>query len=111
MMLVGSSDFNSKTVIPGYEHLGSLQKGLVVIESAGHLVFHNPCRAGSWLSDPEWCSYCSDPIWDMDRAHDLINHFTTAFLPATLKGDLDAAAALAPDAVSFPGITYVEQGF
>jgi hypothetical protein len=31
----------------------------------------------------------------MDRAHDLINHFTTAFLLATLKGDTDAAAALA----------------
>jgi hypothetical protein len=31
----------------------------------------------------------------MDRAYNLINHFTTAFLLATLKDDTDAAAALA----------------
>jgi hypothetical protein len=55
--------------------------------------------------------FCSDSVWDMDRAHDLINHFTTAFLLATLKDDAEAAAALAPDAVSFPGITYEAQGF
>jgi hypothetical protein len=47
----------------------------------------------------------------MDRAHDLINHFTTAFLLDVLKGDKDAHAALAPDAVSFPGITYQAEGF
>jgi hypothetical protein len=30
----------------------------------------------------------------------------TAFLRAELKGDADAAAALAPENVSFPGIQY-----
>ncbi len=44
-------------------------------------------------------------------AHDLVNHFVVAFLLNQLKGDLDAAAALAPEAVSFPGITYEAQGF
>lgn len=47
----------------------------------------------------------------MDRAHNLINYFTTAFLLGVLKRDKDAHAALAPDAVSFPGITYQAQGF
>ena len=42
----------------------------------------------------------------MDRAHDLTNHFATAFLLSVLKGDAQAAAALAPEAVQFPGITY-----
>ncbi len=42
----------------------------------------------------------------MDRVHDLTNHFTTAFLLAEFYDDADAAAALAPDAVSFPGIDY-----
>jgi hypothetical protein len=46
----------------------------------------------------------------MDRAHDLINHFTTAFLLAELYQDADAAA-LAPDAVHFPSVTYEAQGF
>ena len=54
---------------------------------------------------------CADPVWDMDRAHDLINHFTTAFLLATLKGDGEARAALAPDAVQFPGVQYETTGF
>ena len=114
MVLLGSND----TILPpelstfsAYEHLGSSQKALVVFEGADHLVFHNPCRAGSWTLAPEWFAYCSDPVWDMDRAHDLINHFTTAFLLATLKGDQDAAAALASDAVTFPGITYETTGF
>ena len=42
----------------------------------------------------------------MDRAHDLINHFVTAFLLAELKGDSEAAKALAPENVTFPGIQY-----
>jgi hypothetical protein len=50
-------------------------------------------------------------VWDIDRAHDLVNHFVIAFLLAELKGDAEAAAALAPDVVSFPGIAYEAQGF
>ncbi len=42
----------------------------------------------------------------MDRAHDLINHFTTAFLLDTLKGDEEAHAALLSESVDFPGISY-----
>src|SRR5690606_30838507 len=55
--------------------------------------------------------FCTDPVWDMDRAHDLINHFATAFLLAELKGDAEAAAALAPENVSFPGIQYEATGY
>jgi hypothetical protein len=47
----------------------------------------------------------------MDRAHDLIDHFTTAFLLTELYGDEDAAAALFPEAVTFPGITYETIGY
>lgn len=47
----------------------------------------------------------------MDRAHDLVNHFTAAFLLSVLIGDTDAAAVLAPDAVAFPGITYTATRF
>ena len=49
---------------------------------------------------------CFDPVWDKDRSLDLINHFATAFLLAELKGDAEAAAALAPENVTFPGIQY-----
>ncbi len=47
----------------------------------------------------------------MDRAHDLINHFATAFLLAELTGDEDAAAALASDQVNFSGVEYQEKGY
>jgi hypothetical protein len=49
---------------------------------------------------------CSDSVWDMDRVHDLTNHFVTAFLLAELKGDAEAAKALAPENVSFTGVKY-----
>ena len=42
----------------------------------------------------------------MDRAHDLIDHFITAFLLSVLKRDPAAAEALAPENVTFPGIYY-----
>ena len=41
----------------------------------------------------------------------MIDHFATAFLLAELKGDAEAAAALAPENVSFPGIEYSSEGF
>jgi hypothetical protein len=47
-----------------------------------------------------------DPVWNKERALDLINHFSTAFLLDTLNGDKAAHAALLPEAVTFPGIEY-----
>jgi hypothetical protein len=79
------------------------------LENASHLVTGQCPPAATAI--PEIFPYCSDSVWDLDRAYDLLNHFTTAFLMATLKADDEAAAALAPDAVSFPGITYNTTGF
>jgi predicted dienelactone hydrolase len=87
-----------------YDNIGSQNKALVKFENGDHMMFAN-CPA----SFKDLCGY--DAVWDIDRAHDLTNHFTTAFLLATLKGDTEAAAALAPDAVSFPGIEYQTTGF
>jgi hypothetical protein len=50
--------------------------------------------------------WVTDPVWDMDRAHDLIDHFITAFLFSVLKDDPAATEALAPENVTFPGIHY-----
>lgn len=87
-----------------YNEISSPDKGLVTFEGGGHLIFMN-CP----IAFKDVCGY--DAVWDIDRAHDLINHFTTAFLLAELYGDADAAAALAPDAVQFPGITYEATGY
>ena len=56
-------------------------------------------------------AYCSDPVWDVDRAHDVVNHFITAFLLTELNDDAVAASALSPDLIDFLGITYDAQGY
>ncbi|WP_119071429.1 alpha/beta hydrolase family protein [Aggregatilinea lenta] len=96
---------------PTYEALGGEPKVFVTFEGGDHMLFSNACPAAPWMVEMDLSFWCSDSVWDMDRAHDLTNHFTTAFLLAVLKEDAEAAAALVPDAVSFPGITYEAQGF
>lgn len=114
MILVGSLDRfipPEYNVFPRYHDLGSLDKSLVVFDGADHMMFANSCDTSPWLIDIGAFMACSDPVWDMDRAHDLINHFVTAFLLAELYGDEDAVVALAPDAVQFSGIQYETTGF
>jgi predicted dienelactone hydrolase len=90
---------------PIYRHLGSAQKTLVTFAHAGHMIFADQCPDVPWMAqDSFWA--CSDAVWDMERAHDLIDHFITAFLLAELKGDPQAAEALALENVSFSGIGY-----
>jgi predicted dienelactone hydrolase len=97
---------------PIYDHLGSTTKALVVFDGADHMLFGNACKVAPWVVDfLDLFWLCSDPVWDKDRAHDLMNHLVTAFLLATLKGDTDAAAALALDAVNFSGVEYKTTGF
>ncbi len=98
-------------VQPTYDYVSSGTKALVAFENAEHMIFGSKCEALPFFTEIGFYQFCSDPVWDMDRAHDLINHFTTAFLLAELKQDEAAAAALAPEAVSFLGITYEAQGF
>jgi hypothetical protein len=93
-----------------YELIGSPDKTLVVFDQAGNWIFLEKLSEFT-LMDPSLAWLFSDPVWDMDRAHDLFNHFATAFLLAELYGDEDAAAALSPDAVNFPRITYETTGF
>ena len=114
LVQVGSGD----TDIPpqwgadlAYDNVSSAQKAMVVLNGGNHFLFENECDSMPWVTEINFYWLCTDPMWDMDQAHDLLNHFTTAFLLATLKGDTDAAAALAPGSVSFPGITYKAQGF
>ena len=94
LLIVGTQD----TMIPPeagaypiYERLGSEKKGLIKFEGADHMIFANTCDVAPWFADVSFW-VCSDAVWDFDRAHDLINHFMTAFLSTELKADTDAAA-------------------
>jgi predicted dienelactone hydrolase len=113
LAMVGTADLGMRDwgTRPTYEFVSSQQKVLVEFENAQHGIFGVDCEAVTWFEDLGVYGWCADPVWDMNRAHDLINHFTTAFLLDVLKGDKDAHAALAPDAVNFPGIQYKAQGF
>ena len=114
LLMLGSGDqFVSPEyeVYPVYDYVSSTEKAFVVLENAAHHIFYSDCQAAPWALSYDMFWLCSDPVWDMDRGHDLINHFTTAFLLDVLKGDAEAHAALAPDAVSFVGIEYQAQGF
>ncbi len=107
MILVGSADDvtvpeNDAYVM--YEQISSPDKALVVFENAGHYVFVFECtdvaiRFGFF-------DRCSDDVWDMQRAHDLTNHMVTAFLLATINGNVDAAGMLEPELVDFIGVRY-----
>lgn len=97
--------------LPTYQYISSQQKVLVAFEGAEHGIFVISCDAAPWAIDLGFYGFCADAVWDKARVHDLINHFTTAFLLDVLKGDQGAHAVLAPDAVSFPGIQYQAQGY
>jgi predicted dienelactone hydrolase len=109
MIFAGSGDFITPSQYHAnfaYDYLVS-PKALVTLAGAGHFVYQNACTANPMaVTDINQFITCSDPVWDMNRAHDLINHLTTAFLLDVLKGDTDAHQALLPDAVQFAGIDY-----
>jgi predicted dienelactone hydrolase len=96
---------------PAFEYSSSEKKALVAFENADHMIFGAACSDAPFWGELGVYWGCMDSVWDKDRVQDLIHHFSTAFLLATLYGDSDAAEALAPDQVSFPGITYETTGF
>ena len=94
-----------------YEGVTSPQKALAVFTAGEHFLYATRCRDAAWLADFDLTFICRDYSWESNFVHDVINHLTTAFLLATLKGDAEAAAALSPDAVSVPHLEYQTEGF
>lgn len=107
LTMMGTGDDPFLTAREPYTEISSGQKALVEFEGAGHTIYGNCPPAFVEGGFP----FCFDPEWEMDRAHDLIKHLSVAFLLDVLKGDTEAHAALASDAVVFPGIAYEEVGF
>ena len=113
MSLTGSADPMQDAALHVYvthENLGSVNKSLVVFQDGGHTMFLNDCNSATGMADIAF-EWCSDSVWDTDRIHDLTNHFATAFLKAELYDDAEAAKALAPENVIFPGIQYETTAF
>jgi predicted dienelactone hydrolase len=94
-----------------YRHASSPRKALAALEGGGHMVFAGSCVAVPVYRALGAGGFCSDPAWEMDRAHDRIAHLVTAFLRAELAGDVDAARALVPEAVASDGVAYRAHGY
>jgi predicted dienelactone hydrolase len=90
----------------GWDGIASKEKTAAILENAGHVVFMNDCTAQPGMSEGGFHGVCSDPVWDLNRVHDLVNHFVTAFLKAEFQDDAEAAKALAPENVTFTGVEY-----
>ena len=106
LIMVGGDDsvaIPERDAYSFYERLES-PRSLMTLALGDHYLFVDSCSTLFETLNYEYV--CSDPVWDMDRAHDLINHVATAFLLSELKGDSDASAALQPDALDFRGVDY-----
>lgn len=107
MIIVGSKDSATvpeRNAYPMYQGISSTTKAQVVLENADHYIFVDECIPALILLGQY--RRCSDSVWDMGRAHDLTNHFATAFLLRTLRDDATASAALDPSKVIFTGVNY-----
>jgi predicted dienelactone hydrolase len=94
-----------------YDNVSSSRKVEIALEDAAHLVFAGECDRVRRIVNLVSMGFCSDPAWDRDDAHDLVEHYVTAFLLAELGGDEAATAALTPDDQKLPGIGYRAKGY
>lgn len=111
MSMGGTADFAAPWdwgTLPAYAASSSEDKVLVGFQGGSHFLATNLCESMAWLADVDelYGFACFDPVWDKQRALDLTQHFSTAFLLATFEGDAQAAAMLDPGAVWMPGIEY-----
>ena len=109
LIVIGTADmttFAQRDAYRIYEEIGSTEKSLVVLENAGHNVYVDNCPDMIEMF-PDLYGMCSDDVWDLDRAHDLINHFTAAALRSQFYDDPAAADALADGAAAFTGVSMI----
>jgi len=82
-----------------YDHVSSNERYLVGMEGGEHFLPMADCADLPWTVDlPEFQQgyICNDPAWDKQEALDVVHHFTTAFLRASLQQDPVALEALDP---------------
>lgn len=114
MAIGGTADEDSPykwNTHPTYEYLSSSKKVEITLNEAEHMIFTACCESTPFYMKLLSGEFCSDTVWDRSTAHALVKHFTTAFLLAELEQDPQAAAALAPEPVDFPDVSYQAQGY
>ena len=114
MAIGGTNDKDSPymwSTQPAFEYVSSPKKVKIALEGAEHMIFTGPCEKITWYLKFFSDEFCADPDWDRAYAHNLVEHFTTAFLLSELKQDAAASDALASGVVDFPSVTYDVQGY
>lgn len=114
MAVGGTADLDSPYIWSthlAYEFTSSERKVQIGLEGAEHMIFTGRCETVRRVMKLVPYGFCSDPAWDKNQAHDLIKHFTAAFLLAELKQDTDAAVHLTPDVSELFGFTYKVGGY
>ena len=115
VMAIGGTDDKDSPYMwstqPAYEYVSSPRKVRVALEGAEHMIFTGPCEKVTWYLKFFSDEFCTDPGWNRGYAHNLVKHFTTAFLLSELKQDSAASDALKSQAVNFIGVTYDVQGY
>lgn len=86
-----------------FEHAASAHKTQVLLARAGHNVYVDACTT-KWIL-LGYSESCTDKVWDMEAAHVVVDDVVTTFLLSELKGDREAAAALASSAADLTNVT------
>ena len=95
-----------------FEHAATSRKVQVSLQGAEHLLFAGGCAAPRIVLDLVDTTFCSDPAWDQAAAHDLVAHYTTAFLLAEGTGMREVRSLLAAnDQPTTPQLTYRAEGY
>jgi predicted dienelactone hydrolase len=94
-----------------YEHNSSARKAEVVLIGADHMVFAGGCEQMRRIESLVSLGFCTNPGWDRNEVHDVVNHYVAAFLLAELRADRGAAEALEPANQNVPRTTYRSVGF
>ncbi|MCB9461187.1 MAG: alpha/beta fold hydrolase [Anaerolineaceae bacterium] len=91
----------------GFASLGSETAWMVVFDYAGHGLVQDTCENFPAMIAFGLFDMCAEKVWDKLRAHDLMNHYVTAFLLWQLNGDEEAAAVFGDTPDAFPGVEVI----
>jgi len=98
--------------LPTYDNVSSTEKILIGLQGADHMIFTGPCEAIPLLLRLMSDEFCATSDWgNRYHAHDVVKHFSAAFLLTELTQDTTAASALNPTNVNLSNITYTAQGY
>ncbi len=83
----------------------------VGLRDAEHFVFAGRCESVRLVARLVPNGFCSDPGWSRARAHDVVEHYVTAFLLAELRNDAAAAAELSRTEAPVIGVRVQTHGY